>query len=85
MVSLRVQAAGDVPDIEDACTLCAPLARGAPASAFPMKAVRKKAREERDVVCVVEWRDPHRDARWFLLVRRPDGGAHASFCILINR
>ena len=42
---------------------------------FPMKVDRKKAREELDIVNVVEWR--HRTGsqdRWFLLVKRPEGG-----------
>ena len=44
-------------------------------TAYPMKAEKKKAREELDVVNVVEWRrDAHATERWFLLVRRPEGG-----------
>jgi hypothetical protein len=39
-----------------------------------MKAERKKAREELDVVNVVEWRRYDNGDRWFLLVRRPDEG-----------
>ncbi len=64
----------DVPDVEDLCALCAPLPAGCMATAYPMKAERKKAREELDIVNVVEWR--HQDARdrWFLLVKRPEGG-----------
>lgn len=69
-------AEADVPDIEELCTLCEPLPlpEGAPGlvTAFPMKAERKKAREELDVVNVIEWR--HDGERWFLLVRRPEGG-----------
>lgn len=37
-----------------------------------MKADRKKAREELDIVNIIEWR--HDGNRWFLLVRRPQGG-----------
>ncbi|KAI0340388.1 DNA glycosylase [Trametopsis cervina] len=65
----------EVPDIEELCSLCEPLPVGSLVTAFPMKVERKKAREEMDIVNVVEWR--HRGAlseRWFLLVRRPDGG-----------
>lgn len=40
-----------------------------------MKADRKKAREEMDVVSVVEWRpDIASHQRFFLLVRRPETG-----------
>lgn len=40
-----------------------------------MKAERKKAREEMDIVNVIEWRPSARsNERWFLLVRRPEGG-----------
>ena len=69
--------AHDVPDIEDLCTLCEPLPAGSDVTSYPMKAERKKAREELDVVSVVEWR--HRDSqdRWFLLVRRPEGGTYS--------
>ncbi|KAJ3525778.1 hypothetical protein NM688_g8354 [Phlebia brevispora] len=66
--------AHEVPDIEDLCTLCEPLPAGCLVTAYPMKTERKKAREELDIVNVVEWR--HQDARdrWFLLVKRPEGG-----------
>ena len=40
-----------------------------------MKAERKKQREETDIVNVVEWRNA--SSRWFLLVRRPEGGPSA--------
>lgn len=59
-------------DIEDLCTLCAPLPVWSPTS-FPMKAERKKAREETDLVCVIEYASPAGD-RWFLLSRRPATG-----------
>ena len=40
-----------------------------------MKAEKKKAREELDVVNVIEWRKhAASEERWFLLVRRPEGG-----------
>ena len=66
----------DLPDIEDMCTLCEPLPlpEGDPGlvTVFPMKVERKKAREELDIVNVIEWRDSMN--RWFLLVQRPEGG-----------
>ena len=66
-----------IPDIEELCTLCEPLPDGSPVTTYPMKAEKKKAREELDIVNVIEWRK-HRNAdaknRWFLLVRRPEGG-----------
>ena len=40
---------------------------------YPMKVVRKKAREEIDLVNIVEWRSPQKK-RFFLLVRRPEKG-----------
>jgi len=64
-----------VQDIEDACTLCEPLAVSH-VNSYPMKAERKKPREEMDVVNVVEWRD--RTHRWFLLVRRPKEGEYGN-------
>ncbi|KAI0777223.1 DNA glycosylase [Trametes elegans] len=63
-----------VPDIEDLCTLCEPLPAGAAVTAYPMKAEKKKAREELDIVSVIEWRKHAAGERWFLLVRRPEGG-----------
>ncbi|KAH9849610.1 DNA glycosylase [Lenzites betulinus] len=63
-----------VPDIEDLCTLCEPLPAGSPVTAYPMKAEKKKAREELDIVNVIEWRRHAGGERWFLLVRRPEGG-----------
>ncbi|OSD08754.1 DNA glycosylase [Trametes coccinea BRFM310] len=64
----------EVPDIEELCTLCEPLPVGAPVTAYPMKAEKKKAREELDIVNVIEWRNHPSGERWFLLVRRPEGG-----------
>ncbi|KAI0674510.1 DNA glycosylase [Trametes maxima] len=66
-----------VPDIEELCTLCGPLRAGASVTAYPMKVEKKKAREELDVVNVIEWRTSpaaSTGGRWFLLVRRPEGG-----------
>ncbi|KAL1943815.1 hypothetical protein VTO73DRAFT_3633 [Trametes versicolor] len=64
-----------VPDIEELCTLCEPLPAGSPVTAYPMKAEKKKAREELDIVNVIEWRKhAAKGGRWFLLVRRPEGG-----------
>ncbi|KAK7046650.1 J domain-containing protein [Favolaschia claudopus] len=59
-------------DIEDLCELCEPLTEGAAVTVYPMKADKKKAREELDIVNVVEWRSG--SDRQFLLVRRPEGG-----------
>ena len=43
--------------------------------AYPMKVDRKKPREELDIVNIIEWRlSVKDDDRWFLMVRRPDGG-----------
>lgn len=39
-----------------------------------MKANKKKAREELDIVNVVEWRSGSDRDRQFMLVRRPEGG-----------
>ncbi|TCD67796.1 hypothetical protein EIP91_011924 [Steccherinum ochraceum] len=66
----------ELPDIEDLCTLCRPLPIPSSVTSYPMKVERKKAREELDVVSVIEWRatlDEY-DDRWTLLVRRPEGG-----------
>jgi len=68
-----------VPDIEELCTLCEPMPIDEeqdihPVTSYPMKVERKKQREELDITNVVEWR--HGLDRWFLLVRRPEGGAY---------
>ncbi|CDO75732.1 hypothetical protein BN946_scf184921.g8 [Trametes cinnabarina] len=64
----------ELPDIEELCTLCEPLPSGAQVTAYPMKAEKKKAREELDIVNVIEWHEQNSGQRWFLLVRRPEGG-----------
>ncbi|TFY51505.1 hypothetical protein EVJ58_g10530 [Rhodofomes roseus] len=46
---------------------------GSPVTSFPMKVVKKKSREELDIVNVIEWRHHADGERWFLLVRRPEG------------
>ncbi|KAJ6631123.1 DNA glycosylase [Mycena sp. CBHHK59/15] len=61
-----------VTDIEDLCKICEPLIDGASVTTYPMKADKKKAREELDIVNVVEWRSG--SDRQFLLMRRPEGG-----------
>ncbi|KAJ7810132.1 DNA glycosylase [Mycena leptocephala] len=61
-----------VIDIEDLCKICEPLTDDAAVTAYPMKADKKKAREELDIVNVIEWRSGSN--RQFLLVRRPEGG-----------
>jgi A/G-specific adenine glycosylase len=64
------------------CAICEPLSlpEGTPGivTIFPMKVKRKKAREELDIVNVIEWR--HGDRRFFLLVRRPEGGKLRASC-----
>ncbi|EJD02473.1 DNA glycosylase [Fomitiporia mediterranea MF3/22] len=62
-------------DIEELCTLCEPVlsSEDTGVTRYPMKVERKKAREEVDVVNVVEWLSPL-GKRYFLLVRRPDKG-----------
>lgn len=65
-------------DIEDLCTLCDPIPvsdgfDAPPVTSYPMKVERKKQREELNIVSVVEWRTAN--DRWFLLTRRPEGGA----------
>ena len=42
-----------------------------------MKVERKKAREEIDVVNVIEWQSPD-SGRFFILVRRPEKGLHTT-------
>ncbi|KAI6029364.1 DNA glycosylase [Pisolithus microcarpus] len=65
-------------DIEELCTLCEPLpvdeGEAGLVTLYPMKVERKKAREELDIVNVVEWRRGDNSQRWFILVRRPEGG-----------
>ena len=68
----------DTGDIEDLCNVCDPIpvseSFDAPSvTSYPMKIERKKQREELNVVSVVEWRND--GDRWFLLTRRPEGGA----------
>ncbi|KAN0081181.1 DNA glycosylase [Tylopilus felleus] len=65
-------------DIEELCTVCNPLPADDPdaglVTIYPMKVERKKAREELDSVNVIEWRTADDRTRFFLLVRRPEGG-----------
>jgi len=62
--------------MEDLCNLCEPITADEHAvTTYPMKADRKRVREELDVVNVIEWRlSLAPDERWFLLVRRPENG-----------
>jgi A/G-specific adenine glycosylase len=47
-----------------------------------MRAERKKAREELDIVNVVEWRMMIEPAdRQFIMVKRPDRGKRTTSCI----
>ncbi|KAG1817961.1 DNA glycosylase [Suillus subaureus] len=64
-------------DIEELCLVCDPIPSdedNGSVTIYPMKTVRKKPREELDSVNVIEWRCRNSRDRWFLLVRRPQGG-----------
>lgn len=65
-------------DIEELCTVCEQFPVDGPylgsVTIYPMKVERKKAREELDSVNVIEWRTADSSERFFLLVRRPEGG-----------
>lgn len=64
-------------DIEELCLVCDPIPSdedNGSVTIYPMKAERKKPREELDSVNVIEWRNRNSRDRWFLLVRRPQGG-----------
>ncbi|KAG0699354.1 DNA glycosylase [Suillus ampliporus] len=64
-------------DIEELCLVCDPIPSdedNGSVTIYPMKAERKKPREELDSVNVIEWRSKNSPDRWFLLVRRPQGG-----------
>ena len=68
----------NIGDIEDLCNVCDPIPvsegfDAPPVTSYPMKIERKKQREELNVVSIVEWRND--GGRWFLLTRRPEGGA----------
>ncbi|KAG7097584.1 hypothetical protein E1B28_004921 [Marasmius oreades] len=67
----------EIEDIEDICTLCEPVTDTSDVTRYPMKAERKRAREETDVVTVVEWCPAPPDTTkqsHFLLLRRPEKG-----------
>ncbi|EGN92517.1 hypothetical protein SERLA73DRAFT_164044 [Serpula lacrymans var. lacrymans S7.3] len=76
--SVESQEATEDSDIEELCSLCEPLPtsmeEARQVTIYPMKVKRKKAREETDLVNVVEWRADNQGDRWFLLTRRPEGG-----------
>jgi len=62
-------------DIEDTCNVCEPFADYQGVTTYPMRVDRKKAREELDLVNVIEWHsraDP--ENRQFLMIRRPESG-----------
>ena len=63
-----------VGDIEELCGLCEPLPAGSRVTSFPMKAAKKKAREEADIVTVIEWKTRSGGQSWFLLAKRPEKG-----------
>ncbi|KAF9523248.1 DNA glycosylase [Crepidotus variabilis] len=69
------QTPSTLTDIEDLCRVCEPFAEFEGVTSYPLKAERKKAREELDIVNVIEWRSLiHPESRHFLMVRRPAGG-----------
>lgn len=68
-----------ISDMEDLCTLCEPIQGPALVTTYPMKAEKRKAREELDIVNVIEWHSATSSARWFLLVKRPEGGERKPF------
>ncbi|KAF8512661.1 hypothetical protein BU17DRAFT_53907 [Hysterangium stoloniferum] len=59
-------------DIEDACDICEPAPQEIAVTRFPMKAFKKKSRIETDAVNIIEWQG--HGGRYFVLVRRPEGG-----------
>ncbi|KAF8662369.1 hypothetical protein AX16_001174 [Volvariella volvacea WC 439] len=65
-----------IADIEEICSLCVDIPSEGDVTVYPMKAARKKAREELDIVNVIEWRRlaAQSQDRFFLVVRRPDDG-----------
>lgn len=72
--------------MEDLCTLCVPIPGGENVEnavvSYPMKGNRKKAREELDIVNVIEWRlSSSPEERRFLLVRRPENGKKSDVLI----
>ncbi|KAG2366735.1 DNA glycosylase [Suillus spraguei] len=75
---LTVSHAGAVEtDIEELCLVCDSIPSDediGSVTIYPMKVERKKPREELDSVNVIEWRSRDSRDRWFLLVRRPEGG-----------
>ena len=59
------------------CTLCEPLQTDDEVGLvpiYPMKFERRQAREELDSVNDIEQRTTNKSKRWFILVRRPQGG-----------
>lgn len=69
------------PNIEELCTVCKPFPADDPETGlvtiYPMKVGRKRAREELDSVNVIEWCSADDRNRFFLLVRRPEGGPYS--------
>ena len=64
-----------IADIEDICQICEPLTSFEGVTSYPMKPNRKKAREELDIVSVIEWQSSSSpEDRLFLLTKRPEGG-----------
>ncbi|TFK41618.1 hypothetical protein BDQ12DRAFT_710665 [Crucibulum laeve] len=64
-----------IPDIEDVCQLCEPTHDGRDVTSYPMKVEKKKAREELDIVTIIEWHSKIKlNDQQFLLVKRPETG-----------
>ncbi|KAH8835960.1 DNA glycosylase [Flagelloscypha sp. PMI_526] len=71
----NVEHASPLKDIEDLCKICEPLPENLSVTIYPCKAEKKKAREEMDIVNVVEWKSLKDVAeRQVLLVKRPEKG-----------
>lgn len=67
-------------DIEELCTICEPFPLDVSicVTKYPMKCSKKKAREELDIVNIIEWTPGASGSsaaqRYFLLVKRPEKG-----------
>lgn len=66
-----------VVDIEDCCNVCESIAEFQGVTTYPMRVDRKKAREELDLVNVIEWHPiSEPENRQFFMVRRPENGKY---------
>ncbi|QRV94249.1 HhH-GPD superfamily base excision DNA repair protein [Ceratobasidium sp. AG-Ba] len=65
---------GPSADIEELCGVCEPLPTvDNSVTRFPMKAEKKKAREETSVVCAIQWTNA-KGEEWWLMSKRPATG-----------